>query len=441
MNVLLLTIDCLRHDKVGYVAGRTDLTPNIDRFGQEATVFTQAIAQSYTTYTSFPSIFTSTYPNLQQGSWPKKPVLSGQPTLAALLGEQGFATGGFHSNPWLSTHFGYGQEYDLYEDNLLPSAIPSSSKGTLRLSRVLHAVYPYRPAGKVTAQALSWIRQQRDPFFAWIHYMDAHGPYLSSRQLPMWLGHVLGWSLYRKAQNRPEAITPSERQVLLNRYEGGVRFVDRVLGTLWRELESSGQLGDTLVIITADHGEAFGEHGHFTHGHVHLFDEVLRVPLVVRWPGQETVPQVSGQTELTTIVPTVLDALGLQIPDHVVGRSAVPWLLGEVSSEETISTEAISSGRITEQYASVSVRTGEWKYIIRRSMTRQSREVELYHLASDPDEQVECSQRYPEVSAQMNQRAEAHVHRVLEGTTPAAEEGEELPEEVVARLRALGYMD
>ena len=144
--------------------------------------------------------------------------------------------------------------------------------------------------------------------------------------------------------------------------------------------------------------------------------------------------------KLTTILPTVLDVLGLPIPDHVVGRSAVPWLRGEVASTKPINTEAISSSGISEDYAVISVRTQEWKYILRRSAAGDVRHSELFHLMTDPSEQDECGQRHPDVVARMNQQAEAHVQRVLDSDEPEGEEIE-LPEQVVARLRALGYMD
>ncbi len=192
MNVLLITVDCLRHDRLGITSGRTDLTPNLDRFSQGATVFTQAIAQGYNTATSFPSIFTGAYPSVQKRGWHNRPVMEGHATLAGILGSHGFATGGFHSNPWLSSHFGHGKEYDVYEDNLLPAPIRSRSRASMRLARVLRLVSPYVPADKVTAQAAGWIRQQRTPFFAWIHYMDAHGPYRVEGRLPASAGNL--WS-------------------------------------------------------------------------------------------------------------------------------------------------------------------------------------------------------------------------------------------------------
>lgn len=440
MNVLLVTIDCLRHDKLGCAGGQGDLTPNIDRFSQDATVFSQAVAQGYNTRTSFPSLFTSTYPNIQRGDWGQKTLVAGDMTLAGLLRQHGFATGGFHSNPWLSTHFGFGQEYDTFEDNLLPSLVQSRSKLALRLSQLAHVVSPYLAADDLVDQALDWIKGQRDPFFAWVHFMDAHGPYRLSWRLPGVLSHPLSWGLYRRAQTRPETITDVQRRKLLHRYEGCIRFLDGVWGRFVGELEASGQLAETLVVFTADHGEAFGEHGYYTHGDLKFFDEVIRVPLVIYWPGRETKPRVDGQVELTTIVPTVLDILGLPIPDHLAGTSSVPWLRGEASLADPVNAEALTNSGISENFAAASVRTHEWKYVLHRSMARNVHERQLYHLATDPGEQDECSQRYPEVVARLNERAEAHMRRVQDGMVPDTE-GTAMPEEVVARLRALGYMD
>jgi arylsulfatase A-like enzyme len=439
MNVLLLTVDCLRHDKIGSVAGRSDLTPNIDRLCQESTLFAQAIAQGYNTATSFPSIFTSTYPKLQRGGWRNRPLMGGQITLASLLGQQGWATGGFHSNPWLSTHFGHGQEYDVYEDNLFPVKVHSWSKTAMQVQRAFRSISPYLPADKVTAQAVDWIKQQRGPFFAWVHYMDAHSPYRVSSKLPAWLAYLWSWRLYRKARTRPEAMTGAEHQKLLSRYEEGIRFIDQSWGRFREELEASGQMADTLVVLTADHGEGFREHGYYGHG-AYFFDESLRVPLLVRWPGEDTVPMVQGQVELTTIVPTVLDALDLPVPDHLVGQSALPWLRGEAEPQEPVNAEAFSSGDIREGRASVCVRTDEWKYVLRRSVRRELHESQLYHLAGDPEERDECGARYPEVVERLNGRAEAHIEQVLTGSEPGGEEVD-LPEEVVDRLRALGYVD
>jgi hypothetical protein len=123
-----------------------------------------------------------------------------------------------------------------------------------------------------------------------------------------------------------------------------------------------------------------------------------------------------------------------------VGRSAVPWLRGEVSPEESINDEAFSIGTLHARYAAVSVRTPEWKFILRRSITNGTQESELYCLATDPGEQIECSARYPDMVARLADITDAKVERVLVNAEPETEE-EELPEEVVSRLRALGYMD
>jgi arylsulfatase A-like enzyme len=172
-----------------------------------------------------------------------------------------------------------------------------------------------------------------------------------------------------------------------------------------------------------------------------LYDEVLRVPLTIRWSAQKTVARVDGQVELTTIVPTVLDLLGLPIPEQIVGRSAVPWLTGDASATEPINPEAMASGGVSEQWAAVGVRTQEWKCILHRSGDQQQIKSRLYHLTTDPVELEECGQRYPDVLAQMKQCAEDHIQRLLEKLVPGQGVEEDLPEEVVARLQALDYMD
>jgi len=268
-----------------------------------------------------------------------------------------------------------------------------------------------------------------DPFFMWLHYMDVHYPFTPPERFlkeleidPLSKRRVA--ELNGKMQEEPEKLTEDDVDDLLKLYNGEIRFTDHYIGKVLDELEDRGILDETIVVITADHGEAFGEHDRFGH-HPYLYDELLRVPLIIHAPGIES-RTIDQQVSLLDLGPTLYDLLDIETSDAVQGTSFEPLLRGEEMEEEV----AIATGKGGETLA---CRTSEWKCFW---LVEEGR-VELYDLQSDPDELHDVSGDHPEIVAEFKERMQAYLDKA-EGTDIELPEVE-TTDEVEQRLRDLGY--
>lgn len=447
LNVVLITVDSLRADHVGcYGPDRQpSLTPNLDAFAARSVVMTQAFAQGpYTTF-SLPSLFTGRYPcRLKPMGWalrwqqPAGVLVDGVPTLTERLREAGYHTAGFHSNPLVSRLFGFHKGFDVFYDDVLlsNSTLPSKVRfWTARLHRVFR-VDPYSPARALNARVLAWLAGARQPFFLWIHYMDTHGPYLSRKVLKY---VSRGERLWRKSTVLPAQITPRQRELLRQNYHRQITSLDTELGRLWQAFDREELFDRSLVMVSADHGDEFFEHGGYSHSHK-LYDELLHVPLLVRFPG--AVPEhVEELTELIQIPPTVLDCVGLARPelDGFDAGSFLPVLHAGARAEKSF----ILSEAGVPPHERLCIRTKEWKLIWEKGGQRK----ELYQLSADPHEQVDVAAKHPEIVAALDRELAAHCAAAGREASREAGQGAEgvsasEAEErlVVERLRDLGYL-
>lgn len=444
-NVLLITIDSLRADHVGCLGYHRETTPSIDNVAQTGFIFTQAIANAANTPTSFPSILTSSYPSM----YGYQPHLSkARTTIAEVLRANGFNTAAFHSNPYLSRYYGYDRGFDTFEDfiftklgqrrkdiaatrnkiikSMEPPFLPMRAyrfiKGLANIGlELLKPVYtPYERADIINEKAVSWLRQRTDNFFLWIHYMDTHFPY---QPRPEYLQQLqikgitksqmlkLRKQMARKLLNRAVQISDKDLRKLLDLYDGAIRHTDSAVGSLLRELKRLGVYHDTLVIVMADHGDEFNEHGDFGH-RPKLYDELLRVPLIIKWPGMDDRIVIENQVQHLDIAPTILDFMGIEKPGNFQGTSLTALMEGK-GRESTGLTGVISE--IVHNKAQVpldgkgkrltSYRTQEWKYIIDEETGRS----ELYNLQNDPQEKENLVDKEPEKAAEFRSRITRHI--------------------------------
>ncbi|MEE8201848.1 MAG: sulfatase [Candidatus Acidoferrales bacterium] len=446
-NVVLVTVDSLRADHVGCSVGdaQPSLTPNLDALAAESRVFTQAFAQGpYTTF-SLPSLFTGRYPCRLKPMgralrWEQAAgvVVEGTPTLPERLRAAGYHTAGFHSNPLVSRLFGFDRGFDAFYDDVMFSerSLPSRLKlWAARLQR-LFRVDPYLSARGLNTRVLAWLERAREPFFLWVHYMDTHGPYLARKVLKY---VSKGERVWRKSVAAPERVTPREREFLRANYRRQIVRLDAELGRLWEVFDRKGLFDRSLVVVTADHGDEFYEHGGYSHSHK-LYDELLHVPLLVRLP--DGVPgRVEVLTELIQIAPTVLEMAGVEVSgsNGFDAASFLPVLRGaaEAGKPFVLAEAGVSA------HDSLAVRTAEWKLIWHGG----GKQKELYRLASDPGERENRVSDSPAVV----ERLETILREHLEGRPAAAslaefpgEETRQPSEEeerlVVERLRDLGYL-
>lgn len=449
-NVVLVTVDSLRYDRTGAERNGRPTTPRIDEFATDAVTFDQAIANGPNTLSSFPTILTSVFTEMYGG---KHYLDEQRPFLADRLQQAGFATAGFHSNPHLGTEQNYHRGFDTFDDSLesgsesvatLKDRVESRLDPDSRLYRLLRRLWhyfsmstetsAYTKAPEITDKALDWIRDGRDrdrPFFLWLHYMDVHYPFTPPdehlRALDVEpLGTHRTAELNGRMQESPEDLTERDVADLLKLYDGDIRFTDAQIGRVFDELNAQDLLDDTHVFVTADHGEAFGEHDRFGHHHF-PYDELLHVPLYVRSP-DATADRVDDQVSLVDIGPTIYDLLDLETPGNVQGQSFRPLLQGEAMDERP-AIVMCKGGEI------MAIRTAEWKLIWYLTQER----TELYHLASDPGEREECSAEHPETATDLKERLETYERKVRETDTDTPDP--ERSDEVKRRLEDLGYVD
>ncbi|MCI0398592.1 MAG: sulfatase-like hydrolase/transferase [Chloroflexi bacterium] len=451
LNFLLLTIDTLRADRLGCYGCPRPLTPNLDRLAAAGVRFTQAITGGTWTQAAFPVILTSTYASMYGGCLG---ALSPQrPSPVAALAAQGYATAGFATNPHLGQKYGYDRGFGHFQDLAPAESDPwlRSVKGGQALLRhpLTHAILGrlgkrlrparvYVPAAEVTDHLSAWLEKTRQPFFAWAHYMDVHWPYHLEEELvaPAKIGQA--WqdlANYHAANWQGAAITPAHQERYIQLYEAALVYLDGQIGRLLGFLESSGRLANTAVVVVADHGEEFLEHGRWGHWENNLYDEIIRVPLLVYVPGLPGPHSVERQVRTLDVMPTLLELSGCSPPPGMEGASLRPLWTREGKAYPA--NEAVCE-MWRDTWHRIAVRTEKFKMIWD---SRQPGRPELYDLAADPAEQQDVSALYADVVRNFQARVTAHLHYVSQ-TAPAEAVGElELDAAVLQRLRGLGYIE
>ena len=441
INVLLITIDCLRPDHMGVYGYERPTTPHLDDLASEGVRFTQAISQGPCTRVSFASMFSSTYPAMFGGFLRLSPQRT---VLAEILREAGYCTAAFGSNPYLSPIYGYDKGFEIFDSNLVPWVQSHQHRLLKYLNRffiVARWLLPYLPASALTAKTVRFLRRHpaARPWFLWLHYMDVHDPYRPPRRHAARFRsarrpELSDRALWQKALSQPGEISENERQCLIDRYDAEVNFADEQIGYLLTHLRRMGLLDSTLIIVTADHGEAFGEHGQFSH-RFELYDELLRVPLIMRLPLGKVSDRslaagrvVTAQVRLLDLVPTVLDLLNVD-DGPFKGAS----LLSLIDGRDEECRVAISETQPeTGLYA---IRQAGWKLIL----NVHTGAVELYNLRQDPLETINCANTAPLIASKLEAQLRSHVQRTEASPSSLAEI--EVDHLTMDRLRALGYVE
>jgi arylsulfatase A-like enzyme len=439
-NVLLVTIDALRADHVGRRGDGRTLTPQLDALASDGVRFTKACSHTCYTWGAFASIFMSAYPASVTDR--RGMLVSTRPTLAECLQEAGYATAGFNSNPFISAGFGYARGFDLLDDGL---AVPSgwAPMGLYPLLAKAQRVFmrqPYLSATTINRKAMQWLGRKRDgrrPFFLWVHYMDVHGPYQSKTGWT-YLNKYRAELLWRKALSAPQDITPHEHEELLRCYSEEVAYTDRHVGLLLQSLRDMHLDDNTIVVVCADHGDEFREHGRYSHWR-QLYDELIRVPLIIRHPQGRRGLVVDVPVGLVDITPTLVDSLGLGVESsELVGQTL--WPVVREGNGEGLRGYVVGDAAPDRDQTLIAIRTDRWKLITDSSKDAR----ELYDLDHDPGERVNVIDQQPrlamELSAQLQRElGRGLVEALVSENRPGWSAAEEA--EVIARLKALGYVE
>jgi len=395
LNILFITLDTTRADKLGCYGEPTQVTPNLDRLAAEGVLFERAFSPVPLTLPAHATIFTGTVPPTHgvrdNGGYVLDPT---HESLAHVLRRRGgWATGAFVGAFVLDGRWGLDQGFDTYVDDFDLATFKSFS-----LSDVS------RRGGEVVDAALPWLEQHaHQRFFAWLHFYDPHSPY-----------------------DPPE---PFKTQFAQRPYLGEIAYMDAQIGRVFRWLDDHALWNRTLIVAMGDHGESLNEHGEGTHG-LFIYDATLRVPLLVRAPfGALTPRRVSSLVRSQDVMPTLLDLLQVQVPSGVQGRSLVPLMTGQVTD---LNLDAYSESFYSRFHFGWSelkgLRAGRYKYI-------DAPRPELYDLDQDAGETTNLyAQRRP-----LADRLGAELKRFepAAGPAPAAPA---LDAETRERLAALGYI-
>jgi len=420
-NVVIICIDSLCSDHLSCYGYERDTSPYIDRIARSGILFKNAISQAPWTKPSVASLFTSMYMSVHDVWYSYKDTedytiscrLSGDiVTLAEILKIHGYETAAFGQKLHIQKEFGFKQGFNLLNMRLGKSA-------------------------NITKNAISWLRaKQPNKFFMYIHYDDAHFPYTPADNFKM-------YDVYKSNVNvtgenckpiRRGEIKLTEEDVnhVVALYDGEIKSTDKKIEVLLNQLDQMGYGNNTLVIILADHGDEFMEHGGVGHGHT-LYDELIRVPLIMKGP---TIPkniQSDGLVQSIDIAPTIFDILDLQPDKEMEGKSLIPLIFKTREVNDYAYSER--KGYDNEDFFRA-IRTKKWK-LIRNFNKKQN---VLFDLEKDPGEFVDVKDQYPKIAAELESQLFEWLKKVEKKVEKLQFKGTvKIDESTKERLKSLGY--
>ncbi len=434
-SVVIILIDTLRADHLGTYGYSRETSPNIDRWAAQATVFDAGIAQASWTKPSVASLFTCLYPSVHQtgsGTHVRRQVIDkelemipapaeapattatlppGLVTVAEVFRAAGYSTGAFVANHFISRESGYGQGFETHR-----------SVGDRR----------------VTAGACRWLWKHRaKPFFLYLHYMAPHAPYNAPAEFDLFTTGVETADILNSAAKDSinftgtRSLSPQDVIDLINQYDGEIRYVDDQVRRVLETLSEAGMMDHTVVVLTADHGEEFLDHGLVWHESFHLYGELVRVPLVIDVPGEVgSGCRVRSPVMQIDLGPTLFDLSGLACPRDLQGRSLASLFRKGTLKPRAAYTEALDWGWRQ------AIQTDSLKLIY----DRENKAFELYDLTRDPGEQRPLVRSHTTALGVLYDSLEAQRVRNLQQLGRADMRLPAISREELERLRTLGYI-
>ena len=416
LNVLFILVDTLRADRLGAYGYERDTSPNLDALAATGIRFAQQVSQSSWTKCSMASLWTGLYP-VRTRVLRAYDVVSPEARMPAeIFQEAGFRTAGIWRNGWIDPNFGFSQGFEIY---LSPRS--ERRRANRQQRRDNPNITLDGDDGDILSSAFEFLRAHRhERWFLYLHMMDVH-QYLYSEDT------ALFGTSYSDS------------------YDNSIRWVDSLLGRLFRGLEEFGLRENTLVVFSSDHGEAFGEHGGEGHAR-NVYGEVTQTPLILSFPFRlDPGIVVEARSENVDLWPTVLELLGLPALADVDGRSLLPEIVAAARGETPAEGEddGVAFAQIDQAWGRtregprpmVAVNQGQWRLMFRAGAPERT---ELYDKSADPREQRNIVGEQPEVTERLKERAVAYLK------SPPPPWGEDTPsveidEMQMNQLRALGY--
>ena len=459
-NVILISLDTVRADHLSVYGYGKKTSPHLEEFAKESVLFTRALSSGDMTLPSHASLFTGMYPS-QHGAHFSPNHRLGVPldkrfeTLAGDLRDHGYWTGGVIANGgYLSVGFGLNRGFS-YWDQRLPAVILAPLPSPYLRGRIRNLVVHFvatsewdrvsRSAEEINQAALAALGQRTQdgrPFFLFLNYMDAHIPYIPPEPYKdRFPGRDPGFTearyiaAYLDVMAHDHKLDERDRAHLVSQYDGGIAYLDAQLGALFARLKADGLYQNSLIIVTADHGEALGERDCLDHGGLSLYEDQIHVPLLIRYPGGARKGVVGAAAAGVDIMPTVLEAAGIAIPKHLAGQSlSAPLAEGrEVLAESFPGGRAYftNNARFDRTYRGIS--SASMKYI-----ASSAGSPELYDIRQDP---AESRNLFNPEEARSRQAAEqlSAWSRLVTQKGPGQKAGK-TDRETLERLRNLGYV-
>lgn len=402
-DIILISIDCLRPDHLGCYGYEKDTSPNIDNLAKEGIIFSKAISTSSWTLPAQISLFTSKYPLTHGVIGDGLSLGESDITLAEILKRNGFITAAFVGAPYMASDFGFNQGFDIYDDHTIYHESEDASHQDVTSPRLNEAV-------------LNWLGENYHlNFFLFIHYWDTHYEYIPP---------------------------PPYKENFENPYDGEIRFIDEHIGMLTKKLKEMGIFDNSLIILTADHGDEFMEHSDMGHRHS-LYQEVIHIPFILKLPSAQSSNilnnRIDDYVSIIDIMPTIIDVSGIALPKKLEGLSLCPLIYGKSGiSRPEIYAELFYSRIGIHQ---VSVIEERFKLIY--YLDHPERE-ELFDLVRDPGEKDNLlkheSGEFRAVEERLFEKIEPRIKKAWGLLKQTTVRPEEYKKELRERLKSLGYI-
>lgn len=399
-NVILLTIDALRKDVLGCYGGDRRLTPFIDSIQERCIRFNNAQSTGPYTQAAFPGILTSSY-YLEYGK-PEK-LSKNRVLVSEALRDKGIVTAAFHSNAYLCGFFGWNRGWNAFYDSM-------DAKVDDKVPYIKASVLNKKVAGWLSSQA-EQIDGMEKPFFLWLHYMDVHEPYVPERKYIEIVDSSINMTddemlvLFKDVLLKRDVSNNNIVELLKKLYLAHVREVDDATKEFFAILEKMGLLKDSIIIIAADHGDEFGEHGGLSHDGK-MYSELVNVPLIIYDPSLKKGQVCDTVVSTLDVPPTILYLFGLEPVEAFEGHSLFPL---ENYPVKGVYGEAIDKHGSTEKGAVHEVhfcREGDFKIIYRE----KDDSWQMYNLKDDPKELNNIVDKSP-LAEEMKKKLKPRVRR------------------------------
>jgi len=427
-NVILISLDCVRADHLGAYGYERSTSPRLDELAREAVLFETATAVSSFTHPTHMTMLTGLPPSIHGVSRWRKPD-STVAYLPEILSRAGFRTNGIVSGPLLSQSFGFERGFDVY-----------------------HVFHDETRAPDLVKAALEMLHRGRaQPQFLFLHFFDAHWPYWPGDELNTLFGPLSGDTsgLLNKVRNQIPPGSERDVQHMMDLYDAEIVYLDREVGRFLDELKKTGMYESSLILVTADHGEAFLEHSFWEHGQT-LYQEMVHVPLLVKWPGEPAPQRIGGLVSQTDLFPTILEAAGIERAASAYAGVSLPRFNERRDSTGREVVLELTWDPLPERPARmlVAIRSERYKYIasfeaptVDALYSAPVASEELYDLIGDPGETKNLLPGDEDTAAASRKKVLAYLGHARELRATRTGPDVELDEELRKRLEILGYIE